>query len=324
MPTLIIQLPVEEIISSYKNGNGCLDIALKYNVNPSTIRNRLIQNGIKLRTSKETTKFYSYNEDFFASDTKASCYIAGLLAADCGIDDSSDVNSDGICLGQTDFILALLFKRELNDQHPIGIYQPSNRKLRFGNKILSNKLSIDLLERFNVHPRKSLTLQFPTRLKDSEYFWDFIRGYSDGDGCVSYNDKANEINWSLATSEIFARTLKPIIDEKMNFDVKAKRVRYNGSGFVLSYGGNQQLKRLFKELYANANDLYLPRKYDKIKQKFPDFPDLPLAKFPKCVKIKKRIFFEDDPVFTPRTPKDKINEPINEAVSSFELPDWLQ
>lgn len=324
MPTPIIQLPVQEIISLYQEGTSVKNLGEIYRVNPSTIRNRLIQNNIPLRGPREANRFYSFDEDFFATDTKSSCYIAGLLAADCGVDDSSKVNSDGVILSQTDLVLGLIVKRELEDQHPVRIIQQPDRKLQFVNKILSNKLSSDLKRRFEIEPRKSFTLKFPTRLKDSEYFWDFVRGYSDGDGCISYDENRKDIKWSLATSEEFAIMLKPIINEKMNFATEPKRVGYNGSGFVLYYGGNQQLKKLFTALYSNSQDLYLPRKYDKVKQKFPEFPNLPPAKFEKCIKIGTRIFFEGDPVFPLRPPKDKINEVLHESVSNFQLPDWLQ
>lgn len=44
------------------------------------------------------------------------------------------------------------------------------------------------LEKFNITPRKTYDFQFkfPFELIPKEYLWDFIRGFIDGDGQVTY------------------------------------------------------------------------------------------------------------------------------------------
>ncbi len=57
----------------------------------------------------------------------------------------------------------------------------SARKQKFLIRIGSKKLYY-ALEKYGLHPNKSLTIKFPKIPK--KYLADFIRGYFDGDGCV--------------------------------------------------------------------------------------------------------------------------------------------
>lgn len=49
----------------------------------------------------------------------------------------------------------------------------------------------NILINYGCTTRKSLTLKFPNIniFKNKSYIYDFIRGYVDGDGCLSYSDK---------------------------------------------------------------------------------------------------------------------------------------
>ena len=51
------------------------------------------------------------------------------------------------------------------------------------------------LRKFGLKRRKSLTLKFSTHIKD-QHLSHFIRGYFDGDGCISrYIDKTFPKKW---------------------------------------------------------------------------------------------------------------------------------
>lgn len=140
-------------------------------------------------------KKYSCNEDFFANDNPASCFWAGFISADGNICKKKDSNSWAltIVLKYSDKHHLEKFLQDLNSNHKIYDYEvvserPSSKGKIFKYSrlsICSNKLCIDLENRFNITPRKSLTYKFPQRLKNSSLISHFLRGQFDGDGSIS-------------------------------------------------------------------------------------------------------------------------------------------
>lgn len=62
------------------------------------------------------------------------------------------------------------------------------------------------LEKYNITPRKTydLDFEFPFELIPNEYIWDFIRGFFDGDGQISYSENSHQMTFALyGTSEKF-------------------------------------------------------------------------------------------------------------------------
>lgn len=141
------------------------------------------------------------NYDYFdVIDTENKAYWLGFLFADGNITTPYRVNKDGsikngiyrieISLKEEDKDHLDMLRKELNVEKPLNIsktnYNGANRcRLYFNSKHLW-----EVLNSYGCTPKKSLTLTFPpiSIFKDKSLIKHFIRGYFDGDGCLSWCD----------------------------------------------------------------------------------------------------------------------------------------
>lgn len=141
---------------------------------------------------------YNYNEKFFEKiDDEHKAYWLGFLYADGYIEPI--YRKDKIKAFRIEIGLSIKDKNHLekflidiDSNAPI-----SYRKQMLGEKeylscrvrINNTKICKDLM-RLGCTTRKSLTLEFPSEnILPSKYLKDFIRGYFDGDGCISYSER---------------------------------------------------------------------------------------------------------------------------------------
>lgn len=178
-------------------------------------------------------------------------------------------NSYYISLGVNDKEVVEKFKSSLNSEHKILVSTRPNGKLFYKLIFASKEMGQDLINHGCI-PNKSLVLKFPN-IK-SNLVNHFIRGYFDGDGCVSscikkqkciYNNKEYFYSYprlyiNICGTYEFLFSLK---NEINMFNLyKEKRILTNCYRLV---GSNQnQIKDFFNYLYKNAT-IYLERKYNK-------------------------------------------------------------
>lgn len=125
-----------------------------------------------------------YQDDYFFEkiDTERKSYWLGFLYADGCVSKKNNGNSYlYIVLHQDDRYLIEEFIKDLK----------SNREVKVTNKgyvrldVLSKQIGEDLIK-LGCVPRKSKILEFPTEdIVPNSLIKDFIRGYMDGDGCIS-------------------------------------------------------------------------------------------------------------------------------------------
>lgn len=137
---------------------------------------------------------YTYNKDYFKKiDSSDKAYWLGFLYADGCITrfyKGEELRSMSleITLQSQDIDHLIKFRDSLESNVPI-----QDRKIAGkynANRIVINytKMCRDLIN-LGCTPCKSLTLEFPTSdIVPEKYIRDFIRGYFDGDGCVSYTE----------------------------------------------------------------------------------------------------------------------------------------
>ena len=102
---------------------------------------------------------------------------------------------------------------------------------------------------------KSFKITFPSYLEEN-LIKHFIRGYFDGDGCVSVS-KRNDIEIKILGTESFLNELNQYI----NFSC----VRYKKGIYEIRKGGVNNALRFYKYIYQDAT-IYLKRKYKKYKE----------------------------------------------------------
>ena len=128
-----------------------------------------------------------------------------------------------------------------------------------------NKHLWNTLNNLGCTPRKSLTLKFPSLsiFQNKKLIIDFIRGYLDGDGSISYvksNPNIDESNYSPRVSilgtEQFLTILQKITRRGIIKSTKS-------SCYVLTFSRHES-RFLLHKLYDNAT-IYLDRKYKRAK-----------------------------------------------------------
>lgn len=183
-------------------------------------------------------------------------------------------NSRYIQFVSTDYNLLEKVRRVMNSKHKIYLKRKGNNKWRnlYLLEIGSKEMYNDLLN-LSLMPKKEDRLRLPKI--PEEYLSHFIRGYFDGDGCISYGfyKKRNKNKKELLfTSRFISSSKKFLKDISKRLSIQA------GLGFGclsklakcynLIYSKNDTIK-LFYYMYGSIkSDLFLERKYKKFQEIF--------------------------------------------------------
>lgn len=193
-------------------------------------------------------------------------YVLGFFAAD-GNMMRNKRSAYFIEFGSTDKEIIMKIRKALKTNLAIGEYQPRNKNYnkRYRIQIGSKKMFNDLL-RLGMTPNKSKTLKFP-KIPD-KYFSHFVRGYFDGDGCVTIgqykrtdriNAKTNIIVSSFTCGS--KQFLKALFKKLKKFaNIAGGNIYYSSRAYRLILSIRDSLA-LYKFMYRNINNnLFLSRK----------------------------------------------------------------
>jgi len=207
------------------------------------------------------------NREFFKKWSPDMAYVLGFFAAD-GAMIKNNRGAHFIEFHVVDREILIKIKNCMNSNHKISYRKPAKNnyansyRLQFGSKEMFN----DLLN-LGLTPNKSLTMKFPDVPK--EFLPDFIRGYFDGDGCVSYgrykSKDRKKPRWIISTR--FTSGSKKFL---LSLHRKLKNICVNG-GYILDKNGAWSLDFSFRDSLALYNfmynnvpaSIYLDRKYNK-------------------------------------------------------------
>lgn len=216
---------------------------------------------------------YKYNKDYFNKiDTADKAYWLGFLYADGCINryyKNEKLKSMTLELG-----LAYKDKRHLEKfkeclESNIPIFEKTNtlkgkeyKSVRI--QLNNTKICYDLCD-LGCTPNKTYDIKFPTfDIVPKEFMRDFIRGFFDGDGCISTSEMNGKPHIILTITGVFDM-LKSISDylisEKI-IRVKPKIHKDKRCDFTYSiyFYGTDSNKEFLDYLYKDSN-LYLDRKY---------------------------------------------------------------
>jgi hypothetical protein len=205
-------------------------------------------------------------ENFFVKWSADMAYVLGYFAADGSI----YKNKNGSCylsFTSIDKDLLLMVRKILNVRNKIETkkIRNINWKQSYVIQIGSKKMFNSLLD-LGFTPNKSLTLKFPDI--PNNMLPHFVRGYVDGDGCVSYRifkrkDRGYRLYHSLSVritsgSQFFLQHLRmKLIQSGIGNGYFI--ARKNENTFDLVYYGSDVLK-LYQLLYPNKEVPCLTRK----------------------------------------------------------------
>jgi hypothetical protein len=230
------------------------DIARKLDVDPATIKKRLIALG-----NYNTTKYDQYLIDKFDNiTTEVQAYWIGFLAAD----GSLSKNQLALQLAEADLDHLLKFKDFIGVDYTVSKSITNlNGKLHIGYRYVVSSLGfIQSLAKHQLVPNKSLTLRFPTTIPP-HLIRHYIRGLIDGDGSF-WIDQTNKLYFSLvSTSEVCKEVQRYLMQ---SCDVKETKLEEKTADigkkyYYLKYCGSVQCSKIAHYLYDGAT-IFLERK----------------------------------------------------------------
>lgn len=242
----------EEIINDYVNNYlGTMELAQKYNVNRITIQRCLIAANVKLRRITPKTKV---NHFYFSNYSEENCYWAGFILADGYIRTKKRFTLE-IKLQKQD--VAHLHKIKSSMEFKGNIIE---RETYFNITISSPQIIEDLNNNFGIYNKKSLTCTIIEKIPKM-YLKDFIRGYFDGDGCITHTTTATI---SFLGTERTVDFIRKYFYNEVGIRLRSKEmpdITHNKNICCIFYSGKSAFKCLH-HMYENSTQ-FLDRKYLK-------------------------------------------------------------
>lgn len=259
---------IDYITTEYQKHHSVPTIAKQFGVSPQAIRTVLRKAGVEVLSIQQLKHLeYPRNSNFFeVIDTPTKAYWLGFLYADGYI---AKDNTIRINLKKDDEEHLLKFMKAI---------EYTNGKIKYSTKkdgekiyhqayfsIRDSKMKQDLADKGCVN-NKSLIITFPYDKVPSSLYSHFIRGFFDGDGCLTWSisGKAKSRNYrvNFTGTESILNSIKEILGKPK------LALEHKGNYCVLNINGNKQLKTILAYIYQDATeDIYLTRK----KQKYDEF-----------------------------------------------------
>ncbi len=248
--------PNNEILSLYLNGFSGEQISIRLNLCKGYVYNIIRGANIVRDNSNARRKFKIDDSVFEIIDTEDKAYWLGFLYAD-GYNNTNK-NSVSLCLNIKDIDTLEKFSHFLQTDKKIRFNNNRSKKVVIENK----KISRDL-ENLGMVKAKTHLLRFPSIPQDLERH--FIRGYFDGDGCITYgNVISSNANISIVSTIQFLREIESRIG--IHFSYNKRHKDRKDDIYTLTTGGVSNLMIFYDFLYKNST-VYMGRK----KSKFDDW-----------------------------------------------------
>ena len=273
---LISKETLDRVVELYNEGNSLSKISRIVGHSKDMLSKHLKNLGISIINRQNTAKF---NENVFdIIDTEEKAYWLGFIFADGyigsplskGKNKGKNVFSFAISLNIKDYNHLLKFNHFM-EHNKINIRVDLKDSVRpHCTWKVRNKHIWEVLNSYGCTPKKSLTLKFPDLkiFKNPNLIRHFIRGFFDGDGCLSYNKSG--YNGYIYPRCGFTGT-KDVL-ENIDFHLGKQSKHYhctfgneewNGITWSNWYTCKDTVD-IIRFLYDNAN-IYLDRKYKRYK-----------------------------------------------------------
>jgi intein-encoded DNA endonuclease-like protein len=257
------KLDIKQILDGYVNQRkSTYELGREYNCSHTLIIAVLLENGISLRTRGEAKRKHFPNEHFFDQiDNEIKAYILGFLYAD-GYN-SERYNRVDLTLAKKDVEILEKIRDVLCPNYPLRNFVRAGRE--FVQLLMASKHMSETLVRQGCPQAKTFKLVFPTFIP-KDLVRHFIRGYSDGDGCITFTNRNGRQAYYhiMVGAESFINSMAGIFKTELDAHssiLKATPARDNNIK-IMNVGGNRQVKRVLDWLYQDAT-IFMQRKYER-------------------------------------------------------------
>lgn len=257
----------EKVIYNYTVlKKGLIPSGKPFGLSQRMVKTILQENGIYIRNyieSKDNSRKYSIDDNYFKTQSHNMAYILGLLAADGSV--SSKENGVFIQLKADDKKILEDINKELKNTHPIKVYSciKEERKEEIAKlSFWSSTIKKDLAH-YGIIPNKTFILKPPEFLLP-EYCISYIRGYFDGDGCIFLNNYTPGFSIGGASKDLI-QWIRDFLSIQYNIQTILRTVKgklsENRDWYEITYYGDRA-RQIFNILYVK-DSLYMERKYKK-------------------------------------------------------------
>ena len=240
-----------------KQKKSTKEMALILNIGESTLRRRLKLMNISVPNYHNMLKFD--NTVFDIIDLEEKAYWLGFLYADWNVNKNNNQIRVNLSAKDKDHIEK--YNNFLKNVNSIRDYivKTNGKEYNICDVTVCDKHFKERLIELGCIPQKSLKLIFPNLniFKQQNLVYDFIRGYIDGDGCITYSRNGRLQIEILGTKEFLTGILN-IFPEKFTLH-KIKRLESNT--FVLRNCG-KNADYIANKLYGKAT-IYMQRKFNR-------------------------------------------------------------
>ncbi len=265
-PRLFFSPEQEEIVRDlYVNqGLSTAQVGERMGTDQSVAFSTLKRLGVKMRPTGGVRQ-YRLDESYFDQiDTEQKAYFLGLLYADgsmCHMHEKDFTRwTTTLSLHEEDGYMVEALRDAVHPERDRPVYQTRNQ-VRL---IINSQRILEALGRLGCVERKSFILQFPTSEQVPNHLLrHFIRGYFDGDGCITWNHKVNHIqaSFGLVGSQPFcegvAEKLSPLVGP-----IQTHICKHSPNIYYATAGKQSTLRSIYHYLYDEAT-IFLRRKREK-------------------------------------------------------------
>lgn len=260
----ISEQDINFIIEEYNKGTSSEIIGQKIGRDGSAICRVLKRNGIQIRPATQNKRQYKIREDFFENiDNEEKAYFLGLLYADGNL--SKRGNTIKLTLKDRDILE--VWSKTIYGFHKIYEEPHTDEngavKIYWSVAIYSQKMHQDLCK-LGCTPKKTFSINFPEFMKDNLLCNHFIRGYFDGDGCISINAK-NRAIIDITSNIVFIRDCIQLLNRNLGIASYYHEYKDKPLTACLQISAQENVKKFVDYIYKNST-VYLPRKYQKTQE----------------------------------------------------------
>jgi len=246
-----------QIVASYQQGISSEVIARNMDLDGSTVCRVLKRSGVALRPATENKRKYDIDQDYFKQiDSQEKAYFLGFLYAD------GNLSKRGYA------IKIELHPQDRNILEKLSIIVYGFVKLGVDHRekedylylaFYSKKIHGDLIK-LGCMPDKSRKIAFPSfDIVPDHLMSHFIRGYMDGDGCIS-NANPDRPRLDISSNKAFILGLIAYLETKLGIKCNKPGSRDDKPDHSnIQFSSKATLKPVLDFIYQDAT-IYLDRK----------------------------------------------------------------
>lgn len=246
---------LNKALQMYEEGKSLREVSEHLGYSRGAITKILKENGVVIRSTKETSRMYTHNFRYFNEiDTEEKAYWLGFIYADGFIESKRKHGEQkmGITLSSKDKAHLEKFKSSIGATNPILDYVGSGfgPTSVFSKILLTSQDTVEDLKKHGVVEQKTFKTTFPKI--EEELIPHFIRGYFDGDGTISVYEDSFKFGFSGSLD--FLTSIKSFFSESEAKVLQDKNI------YCFKIGGTHKACSMLHTIYKDAS-IFLDRKY---------------------------------------------------------------